>query len=433
MNTIQKFVQKALGLERLPESGLWGSADWDFTAPDTTDEAFNEALRKADQSSVVQGCLKFLISNAMTPKLAVSDAEGEAFTDHDALEPLKQWNWLLPLIIQSLVYNGNAYIKKVGNRLGDITDLQFLSYNAIELDIVKSTGQLRRYIYTVDGIKYPIEVDEMIHIRYWGDPHRTHLGRSLLYGLGPEIHLDIEATRTVASIMKNRGMPGGIISPEDDINRLSADDIAQARKYIRENYTGENRGNWMVFGSKMRTQLVDHNAAIFDMSHQWEHAEERVCSAFGLPPIVVSFSAGTTQSRVGTATKELERQAWQGGVIPMLTLITQQITDQLPMPEGLTLTNDFSEVTALQEDASSEVERLARGVLGGIITVAEARETLGFDIRPTDEIYLRPASALEVPVGETAEDVTARLNEAMPDENDTPFGNDDDDSSTSDD
>ena len=61
-------------------------------------------------------------------------------------------------------------------------------------------------------------------------------------------------------------------------------------------------------------------------------SEARICGALGVHPVVLGLGAGSAQSRVGAATTELERAAWNNSIIPLQDTISQQITRQL-IPE----------------------------------------------------------------------------------------------------
>ena len=208
----------------------------------------------------------------------------------------------------------------------------------------------------------------------------------------------------VSSIMKNRGMPGGILAPErtsEESQMLpSAEDLRATRDYMRTEYTGDKRGNWMIFGEPMKATPLLFDPRLLDMSTAYNHAEERICAAFGYPAVVIGFGAGINQSRVGAATREFERQAWQGGIVPLQELIARQLTRQLLGPDaGVRFGFDRSEVPVLQKDENDLAKRWTEAVQGGWATVAEAREAHALDVLDTDRVYLRGVNLMEVPAG----------------------------------
>ena len=443
MNVFKQMAAKALGFAFLPRSGVW-SYDWgDYAYRGPTDEEFATALQNAHRSSLVMGCVDYLQANATSTPLVVIDAEGEEMDTHQVLDLLRRptphtdWTGLMSGWLQSLALNGNAYALKIGSRAGNLRELQYVPHTAIEVE-TNATGQLSHYLYSVEGRKIRIMPRDIVHIRRWQDWRRPHYGISPIAALAPEIWMDTEATRVIATVMRNRGMPGGIIAPQrgtEDMQMLpSAEDLRATRDYMAREYTGEKRGNWLVLGEPMDVTPLSFDPALLDMSHAYNHAEERICAAFGFPAVVIGFGAGINQSRVGTATREFERQAWQGGIIPLQDLIAHQLTmqlmDEADRARGLRLGYDRNEVPVLQKDENDLARRWTEAVQGGWATIAEAREAHGLDVMDTDKVYLRGVNTQEVAAGVSqleAEGAAAQQQaDLMPDMPDMMDGDDDD-------
>ena len=293
-------------------------------------------------------------------------------------------------------------------------------------------GELVGYVYRVDGRDIPLEIDDVIHVRRYVDWERIHYGRSPLAALGPEIWLDVEATRMVAAIMKNRGMPGGILSPEPVTEAgttltMSDADLKTTREYMRTEYTGDKRGNWMVFGEAMRATLLQYDPRLLDMTAAHNIAEERITAAILFPSSVIGYQSGLQNSRVGATQREFERQAWQAGVIPLQTLAAQALARSLMPDEELILGFDRSEVTVLQEDEDAKIKRLDTAVRGGWMPVSTAKEQSGQEVLPEDEVYLRPVSIQEIPVGVTEIERARQMLALNPPEEVFPPDDNDDD------
>ena len=410
MNTFQRIAAKALGIAFLPRSGMW-SYDWaNALYREPTDKDYEEALENANRSSLVAGCIQYTLNNATSTPLIVVDREGEEAGEHPILDvlrhptPYTDWTTLMSGFIQSLALDGNAYALRVGSRAGDLRELQYIPHTAVTVES-DANGQLSHYVYRVEGREIRIRPEDIVHIRRWQDWQRPHYGTSPIAALGPEIWMDMEATRMISAIMRNRGMPGGILAPErtsEESQMLpSAEDLRATRDYMRTEYTGDKRGNWMVFGEPMKATPLAFDPRLMDLSSAYNHAEERICAAFGYPAVVIGFGAGINQSRVGTATREFERQAWQGGIIPLQEMIARQLTQQLLGDEdGIRISFDRSEVPVLQKDENDLAKRWTEAVQGGWATVAEAREAHGLDALDTDRVYLRGVNFMEVPAGE---------------------------------
>ena len=449
MNTLQRLAAKALGIAFLPRSGVFAynrysvmSDDWgDYVFQSPTDKDYAEALVNAHKSSLVSGCIDYTLANATSTPLVVVDDGGEELDQHPILDVLRRptphtdWTTLMSGFIQSLALDGNAYALRVGSRAGDLRELQYIPHTAVTVES-DTRGQLSHYLYRVDGREIRIRPRDIVHIRRWQDWRRPHYGVAPIAALGPEIWMDMEATRMISAIMKNRGMPGGILAPErtsEETQLLpSPEDLRATRDYMRTEYTGDKRGNWMVFGEPMKATPLAFDPRLLDLSSAYNHAEERICAAFGYPAVVIGFGAGINQSRVGAATREFERQAWQGGIVPLQELIARQLTQQLlGIDAGVRLGFDRSEVPVLQKDENDLAKRWTEAVTGGWATIAEAREAHALDVLDTDRVYLRPVNVMEVPAGarqldaetEAAEAAQAVLPDPEPETENGPPGN----------
>ena len=319
-----------------------------------TDEDFAQAIVNADQSSLVMNCIDYAVANIGATPLVVYKDE-EMLTEHPILDllasptPSTTWESLLAGWIISLGLSGNAYAIISMTRAGDMGEIQYIPHTAMEVG-TDARGQLTHYVYRYDGKEVRYEIEEVIHIRRSQDWKRAHYGLSPIAALGAEIWLDIEATRASAVVLKNRGMPGGIIAPTEQGEYgepMSDEDLKSTRQYMREQFAGDNRGNWLVLGEPMNVTPLVYDPRTLNMSDAHHHAETRVASSFGYQPTVLGLGSGVSQSKVGTATEAFERQAWQDGHIPLMQIIAKQVSHRLLADEDVVLGFDLSGVNVL--------------------------------------------------------------------------------------
>ena len=425
-----------------PRAGLWPvdwSDAWGIRTPSDAD--FVDAVLNAHRNSTVMGGIEFLIANDNSvPFVVKRKSDGEVLDRHPVLDlletpmPGQTGTTLRAAIDQSIILDGNAYVRRLRTRGGMDAELQYLSHRAVRIE-TNGRGQISHYIYRVDGVDLPIPPEEMIHIRRYADWEEIHYGRSPLKALGPEIYLDTEATRMVASILKQRGMPGGFTSPKPLMDTTSGDpfllsyeDLQANREYMRTQFGGEKRGNWLSFAYPMDVEIIQYDPAVYDLSAVHNLAEERITAAILFPAAVIGFDAGLQNSRVGQTQREFERQAWQAGIIPIQRLVADCLTRMLlPDEDDLCIAYDRSEVTVLQEDEDAKAQRWAVMIQGGFALVSEAREAHGLESAATDAVYLRAVSVTEVPHGQSGMDVAREAAEQMQElePDDDEFGDDD--------
>jgi hypothetical protein len=125
----------------------------------------------------------------------------------------------------------------------------------------------------------------------------------------------------------------------------------------------------------------------------------------GVPAAVVGFGTGLQQTTVGATITTLREMAYEDAIIPMQRIIGPQIAGQLlidfePRPEQFRVAFDLSGVRVLQDDQDALYARTINAFNGGLISRAQGKLALGFEVGPADDIRRVPFSVTEVPEGE---------------------------------
>ncbi|WP_425154695.1 phage portal protein [Candidatus Palauibacter sp.] len=325
--------------------------------------------------------------------------EPNAFYDGDQL---------LKATVVSFELDGNAYWFKVRNELGAVVQLWYLPHHQIE-PRWPAGGQafITHYDLQATGqARVQIPVRDIVHIRNGLDPEDTRKGLSPLKTLLREIFTDEEASNFSATILRNMGVPGGVISPATD-TKMSAVAVDEMQEYVEKGFRGDRRGGWLAFSSPTKIEQFGFDPNQLMLTNLRDIAEERVCAAVGIPAAVVGFGAGLQQTKVGATMKELRRLAWVSKIIPMQTSMARQVRRQL-MPDfqsqyrRFRVHFDTSGVSAFVEEERERADRIAKVVATGILRVDRAQEALGLEVDPEQAVYLRPAGVREVRDGVVA-------------------------------
>ena len=122
--------------------------------------------------------------------------------------------------------------------------------------------------------------------------------------------------------------------------------------------------------------------------------EERITAALGLNCLVLNLSAGLQNSTYSNL-QEATRNTWDNGVIPLLRVLAESITQDLLIEyvesqEGDFFDWDLSEIKALKDDDYQEAKKAELLYKAGIIDRAEAKRMVGYDYNPTDEQIYHP-------------------------------------------
>ena len=345
---------------------------------------------------------------------AVEEIEGHAMTGlirrpNEAYGDVHLWS----ATVLSYLMDGNAYWLKVRNGLGRPAELWWVPHWAVEPKW-PDDGSLfiSHYEYRPGaGEKLRLDVDDVVHFRHGINPHNQRKGLSPLHGVIREIFMDIEASNFTASLLRNMGVPGVVISPDGGA-QPGPEDVASVKEWFKSAFGGDNRGAPLIMGGATKVEQYGFNPQQMDMSSARDVAEERVCAALGIPAAVVGFGAGLQTAKVGATMTEMRKLAWTNGVLPITTVFADEIGRSL-LPDftngraGEEAQFDVSDVQALADELDKLFSRMDTAVRGGWAMVSEAREAVGWDVDDSHRIYLRPFSAIEVPAGKPARTAAA--------------------------
>lgn len=365
----------------------------------------------------VQWLQRALPEARLTVRKRLKDGSAEEQVGHELIallqrpNPFYGWAALLAGTVLSYSIAGNAYWIKIRNGNGKVAELWYVPHWSIAAQSPSDGGGfISHYLYKPGGGGAPDKLDpeDVVHFRHGLDPRQIQLGLSPIDGAIREIFMDLESSNFVASLLRNMGVPGVVISPKNG-TVVSGDDAAATKAWFQEQFGGDRRGAPLVMGAPTDVAPYGFNPSQMNMGEARDIAEERVCACLGIPAAVVGFGAGLQTSKVGATMTELRKEAWHGGVLPMAGAFADTIQQSL-LPDfarpaelaALDLFWDTDEVLALQEDEDKQAERWGKKLASGGITVFEYRQGIGEEADDSHRIFLRPISVIEVPEGQQA-------------------------------
>lgn len=358
-------------------------------------------------ANVVLTPVRWLQRAFMESHLGIKNDDGEVDFDSDLVRLVQRPNafyagtHLFSGTIMSLALDGNAYWLCVRNGRGRAVQLWYIPHFLVEPKWPDDGSQyLTHYEYKVAGQTIRLEPDDVIHFRDGIDPHNLRKGFAPLKSVLREVWTDQEAALFSASLLKNGGVPGLIVSPKAG-ESISQDEADGVKSYVADNFTRTERGKPLVLSGATDVTQFGFNPRDLDMSALRNVSEERVSALMGVPAAVLGFGTGVQATKVGATLREMRQLAWWNAVIPMQRLIAAEIEHRLApqFRENGKIVFDNSNVSALQESENERVDRVARLVQSSIWTRGEGREATGQEAGPRDDVYLQPLSTLEVPRG----------------------------------
>jgi len=302
---------------------------------------------------------------------------------------------------------GEAFWLKVRNESGKVVQIWWVPRSTMEPKWPNDGKTfISHYEYRPGGAasqKEDVAVKDVVHFRFGIDPDNTRRGLSPLGALWRDIATDDQAANFTASILRNLGIIGLIISPKEKAGGARKEDVQAVKEYLKKHFTGDKRGEPLALGSPTDVNLLQYNLQGFDVSPIRDVSEERVCAALGIPAAVVGFGTGLHQTKVGATMKEMRQLAWTGCVIPLQEIIADEC-DRSLIPEfekgdSHRLRFDASKLRALWEDDNEKHDRIRKDVMAGIIKVKQAQQLLGYTIDEERDVYLQPVNLIQLPDG----------------------------------
>jgi len=393
-----------------------------FTVPinngdsETLAPSLRRSLENAHKNPIVASVVTWLVNQGSTTPLMMrrtpDEEETQVFQRHDLLSLLRSpseflsGRELLAVSERDMLVRGQTFWHKDRIRSGQIDGLTFLPAGLVE---VKGSRErlISQYLYKPGGNQVPIpyEPEEIVHIRIEPDPLDPKNGLPPLVALARALMIEDQAEDYTSTFLTEVGTAGGFLTPPSDI--VLTEDVAKAtRDYIQKEFKGSKRGTLGVLRAAMnfiRTAIDPKSVGTHDTHNM---VVELICAVYGVHPVIVGLGAGNAQSRVGAATKELERAAWTNRVIPLQDTIAEQIGRQL-LPEFVPedeieeweVTWNRSNVMSLQPDLFREAQRWALNFRSGIASRYDAKRGQNLDATDADKFYLLPTNVVPIPEG----------------------------------
>ncbi len=284
----------------------------------------------------------------------------------------------------SYVLHGNAYWQKIRNAVGQVIQLWYRPHWCLRPHTpLDGSAFIDWYDYDTGRGIQRLNVRDVVHLRF------------------------------SMRILENMGIPGVVVSPTVNPTgegfEPNRSELEALKEYITTSFTGDNRGRPLAFGHPTQVTQFGFDPSKLTLTELRNAAEERVCAMLGLPVAVVGFKSGLEQTKVGATMDALVKLAWKQCLFPMQRGMARQLDEQLlsdfvpDYEDRERVEFDVSEAVSLQEDPDALSTRVCNEVSAGILRVDRAQEMLGHEVDPTQEVYLRPTTAMPYPPEAIAE------------------------------
>lgn len=292
--------------------------------------------------------------------------------------------------------SGNSYWLKQRSKAGRVIALWWVPERMMEPRWPENDNRvfISHYDYTIDGRTYWVDPADVIHFRHGIDPRNTRKGLSPLAALFREIFTDDEAANFTASLLRNLGVPGVVISPANTTGPQTAkQDPEVVKQKFMEKFGGDKRGEPLVLTGPTDVKVLSFNPQEMELRSLRRIPEERVSAVLGVPAGVAGLGAGLDRNTF-TNYGEANVAAYTQGAIPTQKLLAADLDFQL-LPEfagteadELDVWFDWTQAAAMQFATDAIWKRHLDAMRAGGITRAAFKRATGQKVEAGDEVYL---------------------------------------------
>lgn len=402
----------------------WYLGDSGYGARYQTTIDYQAEAGPADANAIVVACLNWVATTFPEAPVQVQRRQGDTradVPDHALVRLLdvpNEYYTGLDLWAASLFdYNicGNAYWLAPLNSVRRAVELWYEPHFSI-----RAKGSDERFIDHWEiyrggqWVRLNPQETRVVHFRRGIDRANPRRGLSPLLAAYREIFTDNEAARWAATLLRNTGIPGVIISPKE--GELDTDPEAIKQKYMNK-FTGDKRGEPMVMTGPTNVYKLDWSPAEMDLTAIRRLPEERIAALLGVPAIVAGLGAGLDRSTYSNM-EQARAQGWEDNISPTQRFMAATLqSDLLPLlgnPATERVSFDTSQVKALQPDQDALYTRMAVGYNAGYLLRSEARQATGWPVEPTDAVYKAESAAPALPAPDTTKARRAARRKAAP-------------------
>jgi HK97 family phage portal protein len=344
--------------------------------------------------------------------LKIFDQKNDEWSEGNEVEllmrqpnPFRTEAEFIETIEQHLSLTGNAFIRKVRDRGGTVRQLWMMQPHLVSI-LPDAKTYIKGYTYKVDGIDYPVPIEDVIHLLYI-DPADDYYGIAPLVAAARRIDADSELAKFTKQLLLNMAVTSGCFVTDKKLNPEERE-IMEDRMANR--YVGAIRaGMPMVLSHGMKWEQTSMTMKDLEIGNIAAIVESRICLALHVPAIVVGAKVGLDRSTF-TNVREAREYMYENTIAPEWQMIADKLGGALLLDFGYTDGNliarfDTSKIKALQE---SEHELWERVQTNDSLSIIEKRLKLGYPAEPTGAVFL---DANKVAVNLETGDMKPRVSE----------------------
>ena len=367
-----------------------------------------ERLADPAESSAIAAVTEYIINALDEGRLRVvrDTPEGPEEVDHpitallDAPNDIMNGRELMAVSLDDRIIHGEFFweVERSG-RMREMSALHWLPAGQVEIRGPTRGRRMDAYRFYDSAQGRDILPQDAVRSRAYIDRHDARLARSALKSLKRELFADSEAILYLAQMLRNRGDPGTLVTP-DGIETMEEPEIKAFIEKYEQRFSGDGRGKPIAATAALKVQKIGLSPREMQIREAHRTPEERISAVLRVPAIVAGFGAGLDRATYANYS-EAREQAYETTIIPLGKALAETITNQILHREyaATDLRMDFyvDDVRILQPDIYAEHETARANYGAGLTTRAEGRRALDYPDAPPDDVFQRKMGIELVP------------------------------------
>lgn len=284
--------------------------------------------------------------------------------------------FMMKMLVQQVLTKGNGFIYLNRDKAGKVKSMRWLPAESVTIIYNQQTNQLAYKCNLVS--KKQIEPVNMIHIRIFSDD--GIIGRSVLSYASRSIELAQNTEDAASSFYKSGCSLAGIIKTKSVKTPQQKTDIKNSWK------SNMGNGSIAILDGEMEYQAIQQTVADSKVIEARQFTVVDIARWFGINPVLLGDLSHTSYNSIEQAQTEFLIHTLN----PFIQLIEDEFTSKIFVPSEKGYSINLDESAVLRPNAKEQATYLKTMVDGGIISINEARFTLGLPAKEGADDLIRP-------------------------------------------
>lgn len=286
-------------------------------------------------------------------------------------------------VITSLLLEGNAFIRVISNRKGEVVNLVTLNPTTVEI-VRNGIGRLQ---FNVTGEDKPLSSDEVIYIPDVLRPGQIR-GVSRIHALKENFGLALAMEKFAATFFGSGTNLAGVIEFPGNLTQEQADNLRSGFDSRHSGWSRSNRTGVLSGGATFKATQADPQSSSLIESRRM--AVEDVARAFNIPVHLLGLPGTTSYASV-----EENNRAWLStSISPLVQKIEGAISPLMKRyPGGENAYIKFNMDALLRANMQARMAAYSTGLQSGWLTINDVRRWE--DLYPVDN---EAAETVRVPL-----------------------------------